>query len=219
MYASEIELPTAVSLVFQHAVANKVGQNIYVVSVAGCSRTGKTTFTQSLQQKFIDEGRKATIVQLDQWIIPAFEREKISTVTQRFNVQKIKVDLESLLAGNVIVLNDYQSQTRNRSEISRALQLSSDTQFVIIEGVVALLDPCLRSFGNLRVFIDVTNLTRLKRLISLYRDFKHLNSNEYRMIIRERENEEVKAVLNSSNHADLIFRIVHQSKSHRPTFF
>lgn len=218
MSATKIDLPIAVSLVFQHAVANKVGQSIYVISVAGCSRTGKSTFTQSLRQKFLNEGRKATIVQLDHWIIPAFEREEISTVTQRFNVQKLKADLESLLAGNVIVLNEYQSQTRNRAEISRALQLSQDTQFVIIDGVVALLDPCLRSFANLRVFIDISNLTRLKRLISLYRDFKLLKSSEYREIIRERENEEVKAVLESSNYADLIFRIVQQPKINRSTF-
>ena len=74
----------------------------------------------------------------------------------------------------------------------------------MVEGVIVLALEKLRKISALKLFVECGDYTRLKRLISFYRDFKVLRKSEYKVIIKEREVEEVPFIKATRAFADLV---------------
>jgi uridine kinase len=197
---------SAVSKIIEKALLNTLNKVPFIILIAGCSRSGKSSLAQYLERRLTSQGHSTYILHLDNWITPASLRAKNSSVEERFNLPKLLIDVDTLLAGGEIFLHQYQSKTRESTGDTIRSTLPSDAEFVIIDGAVSLLNHKLRSKADLRIFVEVEKFTRLRRLISFYRDYKKLESSVYRKLIMEREAEEVPKINKSKVFADIIFK-------------
>jgi uridine kinase len=172
------------------------------VFIGGPSRAGKTTFTKCISMKLAQRGYRCVQIHLDYWILPVNERDHAHGVLQRFDIGRLSMDLGRLFSGETVEIRPYNPITRLRDTSPLLLAINKNADFVFVEGVIALADPHLRSFADLRIFVETTRFRRLKRLLQLYRDEKKIDREVYRSIIKEREVEEVLLVNTSKTWAD-----------------
>lgn len=149
-------------------------------------------------------GLACQVITLDHWIIPLSERPIDSVVLNRFDITKLMKDLRDLLEGTQVSLYPYDTRTREKSKAILSIRLANELDYLIIEGVIALLLEDLRVMADLKLFVESNHFLRIKRLISLYRDEKKLQREDYKAIIRSRELEEVPLVSRSRNFAEII---------------
>lgn len=176
----------------------------FVVLVGGLSRSGKSHLCQRCSQMLSDLGLRSLVIPIDHWIKPLSERSEASTVLDRYDIERFCDDLQKLLEGDQVILFPYDPLTRELSKHSIIINLGASLDFLILEGVVALLVDKLRSCADYAIYMKCRNLTRLKRLILFYRNSKNVSPVLYRRIIRDRELEEVPTVTMSSMFADRI---------------
>lgn len=178
---------------------------VFLVLVAGCSRSGKTTLASKLSTQFREEGINSIEVGLDSWLIGVDDRKQDSTVLERYEMTKINTDIEILLQGGLITPPVYDPVSRKRviGKTGESLQIKKG--IVIVEGVVALSDSSLLAKKGISVFVKAPHLTRIKRLLDFYGRIKKMPKEDYKQIIREREKEEVLFINRTAVFADLLY--------------
>lgn len=178
-------------------------RNFFIILIGGCSRSGKSSLANKLNNQFIQSGNNSLIVNLDSWIIDVEKRKPDSIVIERFKVNEIVNSVTALLRGDIIYPPVYDSILRKNQGLSSPIQLKSG--ILIIEGVIALTIPELLEIANLKIYVNIPDVTRLKRLIHFYKTVKKMEKYEYRKIIIEREKEEVPFIKASKMQADIIY--------------
>ncbi len=178
-------------------------QQIFIILIGGCSRSGKSSLAMKLKEQFLKSGNELVLLNLDSWIIDLEKRKPESKVIERFQINEIVRSVNNLLKGEVIHHPVYNPILRKNQGFSSPIQIKSG--ILIIEGVVALAIPELLKIASLKIFVDVSNITRLKRLVFFYKEVKKVEQKEYRKIILEREKEEVPFIKASKKEADIIY--------------
>jgi D,D-heptose 1,7-bisphosphate phosphatase len=127
----------------------------FVISIAGNSRGGKSTFAELLRRELAARGKRAVRISLDDWLMPRAERTPGMGVLDRFRITQIERDVAALLGGEVVSVYPYDalSGTRRDDAIEHS---GAEAEVVILDGVVALGTDSLRSMADMRVFIDVS---------------------------------------------------------------
>ena len=97
----------------------------------------------------------------------------------------------SLLRGESAYVAAYDAKTREFAGDLLAFKSQNSPFIVVVEGVIVLALEELRKISALKLFVECGDCRRVKRLISFYRDFKMLRKSEYKVIIKQREVEEV----------------------------
>jgi histidinol-phosphate phosphatase family protein len=126
----------------------------FVISIAGNSRAGKSTFAELLRRDLERHGKRVLKVDLDDWLLPRAERAPDTGVLDRFRVEHIERDVAALLSGKAVSMRPYDSLTGGAT--NDAIEYRTEgVDVVILDGVVALGTERLRALADVRVFVDV----------------------------------------------------------------
>jgi uridine kinase len=177
---------------------------IQYLFIGGLSRSGKSTLSKNIYNE-LSKIKKCHVISLDSWIIDYDQRSPNSTVLERYNIEEIKQFFLNLSNSNTVSIPKYDPILRKRVIDDYTEKLFITEGLVIVEGVIALEVAKLVSLEGFKIYVNVSNYTRIKRLITFYRDYKKVHKNEYKKIIIERELEEIPFIKKTASFADIFF--------------
>ena len=138
----------------------------YLIGVAGGSNSGKTTIAQRLAEVIASEG--LTLIRLDSYYVSMHD-EPIE-VRAAFNYDHpdafdwdlLAIHLERLTAGESVEVPIYDYTIYDRTD---QFELVVPGKVVVVEGILVLWEPRLRSMLDLKVFVDTpADLRVIRRL-------------------------------------------------------
>lgn len=175
----------------------------YFISIAGCSRSGKTSLAKRLKEDLEKLAIDSIIISLDNWLLGVDERDGTETVRERFQYKKITEDLTKLKNGEKIYSRVYHPKSRKiiRDKSIKSLKIESGG-IGIIDGIVALDIKELRELSDYKIYVEIDDKIRKKRLIDFYVNYKNYSLNEAKKIIEPREKEEVIMIKKTKKYAD-----------------
>lgn len=173
----------------------------FIIAIGGNSQSGKTTLATYLKNYFKENGITVLKIGLDDWIIPIEQRSKPHDVVKNFQVDKIQQDLLKLLKGEYIQLDGY-SRHIQRNSIPVSYQYLNE-QVIIVEGVVALMIPFLKTNAHLKLFKSISWDLLEQRIRRLYA-WKGYDESQIQNLWEERKNLEYPLVEDSSVEAHRI---------------
>lgn len=180
-----------------------INKNPFVILVAGNTRSGKSTFSSYLKQKFEEEGYKAQILSLDSWLLPVEKRRDDMNVFDRFQIEKIEKDMEELFKGKILEIRFYNTFTRSFKKEKTSICLEKSTNLIIIEGVVAFNINFLNEISDLRVFCKISDELLKKRFYDFYR-WKGMDDSEMKKLYEQRKKDEYDIININEKMADII---------------
>jgi len=138
----------------------------YIIGVSGGSGSGKTSFMKSLKDTFTQD--QVCFIYLDDYYFPR-DQQKIDQSGKRnfdlpesIDIQKLVGDLEEILKGQTVVCQEYTFNNPLNKPSSIELK---PAPVIIIEGLFIYHYPELKSYFNLKLFIDATSELKLIRRI------------------------------------------------------
>lgn len=182
-------------------------KDIFIILIGGCSRSGKSSLSFSLENKFKPQNIKCKILNLDSWLISVDKRINNSKVIDRYEIIEINEAIKNILNKKIVIPPFYNPISRKREEKSYGNPLQLDSGILIIEGVISLAVEYLLKISDVNIYVDISDTLRIKRLINFYRDVKKIEKNLYKKILIDRELEETIFIKNTKNNADFIFRL------------
>ncbi len=138
----------------------------YIVGIAGGSASGKTTIVEQIRNHF---GNQIQVIGHDCYYrahddMPFAQRCKLNyDHPDAFETDRMVRDVLQLKAGNSIQLPVYDYADHNRSPETVTVQ---PKPIMILEGILVLEDPQLRSLMDLKVYVDTDADERIMRRIS-----------------------------------------------------
>lgn len=138
----------------------------FIIAIGGNSQSGKTTLATYLKDSLKENNISVLKIGLDDWIIPIEQRTKPHDVFKNFQVDKIQEDLVKLLKGEIIQLDGYSRHTL-RKPIPVSYQYLNE-QVIIVEGVVALMIPFLKTNAHLKLFKTISRDLLEQRIQRFY---------------------------------------------------
>ncbi len=174
----------------------------FVISVAGNTRSGKSTLATYLQHTLEANGHKVLKVELDDWILPKSERETEVDVFHNFQLPKLERDVEAILHGNEVAASGYaRHPLRTAQQVDYKLE---DHDVIILEGIVALSTEHLRSLADLKIFKQIDEETLKSRVTTFY-DWKGFSPEAIEKLYAERKPTEYDLIAMEVKFADLVF--------------
>lgn len=139
-----------------------------VIGIAGGTGSGKTTVADAIVEE-LDEKDVIIIGQdcyyLDRSDVPPEERDKINyDHPDAFDNTLLIEHIDSLVQGQRVKrpIYDYHTHTRRKKTVNL-----ESKRIIIIEGIMALVDPCLRERMDIKIYVDtdldVRFIRRLER--------------------------------------------------------
>ncbi len=186
--------------IVQEVVVCSNGCRRSVLAVGGLSRSGKSTFSAILAKALAGVGKTTRIVKLDDWLLPAEERQSTMTVRERYQYEKICLDVSSLLEGSEIAINRYRPKSRDREGMLKSFRLRPD-EVLILEGAVALDIEYLRQISDYRIFMEIPEAVREKRFRKFYR-YKGMEESAVAELYSQRQRDEYPIIIESKAYAD-----------------
>lgn len=146
-------------------VSKKQGKLVepIIISIAGGTGSGKSTFTNRLKEKFSDA---VTIIYYDNYYkkndkLSFEERKKINyDHPDAFETDLLLKHLEQLKNGEIIDCPVYDYTKHTRSDEVIKIRPSS---VIILEGILVLADKRLRDLSNIKVFVEADADERILR--------------------------------------------------------
>lgn len=184
-------------------IKNNIGEDkILFVSVAGLSRSGKSTLIRDIQKQLDKKFFISISVPLDYWILPASRRNKSMTVKERFQYDQIFNNISKLVQSKEIEITPYDPITRELSKKKIKFSIKG-AQIVFFDGVIALDHPFINNISRLRIFIEIDEKKRKKRFVEFYKS-KGLSELTIYNLYKQRMLDESNIVLNSKRKADIL---------------
>lgn len=178
---------------------------LLMVLVGGCSRAGKTILVSRLTENIAFSGIESTVMNLDSWLVSVDKRKCSSSVLERYEVASIILSAKKIRQGETVYPPVYDVVSRKRTAESDTKPIFINKGILFVDGVVALAIDELVENAALRIFVEIPDELRRKRLIDFYSKTKKLGKKEYESIIETREKEEVPFIKKTSVNADIIF--------------
>jgi len=176
-----------------------------LILAGGCSRSGKTTVVMKLCEGLRARQMECVVINLDCWLVGVESRKKGSTVLERYDVDRIVQSAKDIVRGVAIRPPVYDVVSRKRTSEEGPNPIQAERGIIFMEGVVALAISGLRDLAACRIFVDVADDLRLRRLHEFYNVTKGLPTEETKALIHSRELEEVPLIKRSRENADLVF--------------
>ena len=158
-------LEKEIATIYQAFVANT--KRPYVISVAGNTRSGKSTLAVQLAKTFEANGQKTLLVSLDDWILPKEARTTEVDVFHNFQLPKLERDLEAILHGKEVTASGYARHPLRTAQPNTYKYAGQDV--IILEGIVALTTAHLRNLADLKLFKQVEEDTLKSRFETFYK--------------------------------------------------
>lgn len=168
-----------------------------LVLIGGPSRAGKSSVAQVLKEIMSFAGRKAHIISLDGWLLPANERLESVGVINRYNLKAASDLLIPIIDSKnrhwiSIPMHDRKTRRIMKKDIS---SIGPD-DCIIIEGVPALISNNFLDYTDIKIYVDVADEIRLGRLREEY-EWRGESYEEIQSRITSREYDELAIVRNS----------------------
>ena len=184
----------------------KSNKKRFVVLIGGCSRSGKTTLANKIKVDCDKKNIKCIIISLDNWLLGLDERKGDETVKERFKYEDIVEAITQIIDGGTVYTSIYDPKTRMIVCEKSPEPIYIDEGICIIDGVIALDNKQLRKISDFKIFVDVKDAKRVKRLVEFYSNYKKCSLDKTRKIITSREEEEVPIIKKTKQYADLIYK-------------
>ena len=173
-----------------------------LVLIGGPARAGKSSVARVLAEQLDSGDRRGHVISLDGWLKPVDARPEGSGVLERYDMAALTSALRPLLDDadrpRTIDVPVYNRRTR-ASMLGRRIAVGPQ-DVLIVEGVPALLDPFLVARSEFRVFVDVDDRLRQRRLDADYA-WRDADTGPAMKRLRSREHDELPAVRASAVHA------------------
>jgi len=141
-----------------------------LVLVAGLARSGKSSLAAVLRELCAESGRTAHVICLDGWLKPEHDRPEGAGVAARFDLAAAAACIRSILDCGTRRHFDipiYDRASKRTDLRTQGLDWSPG-DMLIVEGVPALLSPDLVSWGLMRIYVDIPDDLRIRRLRADY---------------------------------------------------
>ncbi|AWK13384.1 HAD-IIIA family hydrolase [Candidatus Fukatsuia symbiotica] len=176
-------------------------QDTRMILIGGASRSGKTMAAQVLKELVEAMGRVVHILPLDAWLKAKEQRIEGCGVMSRYDMDQLVPLLESLRNSKERITLHVSQWNRRKSELISTRRLSiGPNDFLICEGVPALLHPTLREMTPHRLHLDVPQQVRHQRMCFEYA-WRGFDACEVAKCIGSREQDEVADVLAAAQYA------------------
>jgi D,D-heptose 1,7-bisphosphate phosphatase len=172
----------------------------FVISIGGNSRSGKSTLAKYLEQTFAANGHYPMLISLDDWILPKSERMLIVDVFHNFQLPRLEQDLEAILHGKPVTASGYARHPLHTAQPTDYALKNHDV--VILEGIVAISTPVLRSLADLTIFKQIDEET-LKSRISTFYGWKGFSEKQIEKLFAERKPTEYDIIAGHVTFADI----------------
>ena len=166
------------------------GTRPVLVGVSGRSRVGKTAIAHAVIRSLMEDGVAGLHVRLDDWIMPASEREPGVSAVTRNRVDALPRVVSALRAGTSIRAPGYDAATRGRGE---AMTYDAAGRSVILLDGSFAAHASLRAMLDVAVFVAVPPDQQRERFAAFYR-WKGLDQPAIDALWRERAADEWPAV-------------------------
>ena len=139
--------------------------NCIMIGIAGGSGSGKSTFTNRLKKEF---GDQVTVIYHDNYYrsndgIPFEVRQKVNyDHPDAFETDLLIAHLKALRRGESVQCPVYNYAEHNRSQETVELRPS---RIIIIEGILVLENPELRSLFDIKIYVEADADERILRRI------------------------------------------------------
>lgn len=173
----------------------------YIIAVGGHARSGKTNFVNFLRGYFSENNIPCDVINLDNWIVGADQRSDLMTVRDRYRYKDIERDINRLLSGEHILMNEYDAYSRMIVKKSRYSLNYNDC--IIIVGVPALDIKYLRNKSDIRIYMEVDEKVRKERFFTFYK-WKDMAEDYIAALYKKRMKDEGNIVEDSRKYADFI---------------
>lgn len=136
-----------------------------MIGIAGGSGSGKSTFTNRLKKEF---GDQVTVIYHDNYYrsndgIPFEVRQKVNyDHPNAFETDLLIAHLKALRRGETVQCPVYNYAEHNRSQETVELRPS---RIIIIEGILVLENPELRSLFDIKIYVEADADERIIRRI------------------------------------------------------
>jgi len=171
-----------------------------LILVAGPARAGKSSTACVLAEQLRASGWVVHVLSLDSWLQPIDQRPEGGGVLNRYDMQAVLSTLTPILEGgrHWIQLPFYERMSRT---LKSGLQHSIGPEdLIILEGVPALLEPALIDSADIRVFVDVDDDNRVRRLKDDY-TWRGASWDDVETRLHSRDRDELPAVRASAKYA------------------
>lgn len=178
----------------------------FIVSVAGNARTGKSTVATYLKKMFAKEQIKTLVIELDNWLLGVSDRAKTANVFDRYQISKLEADLRDVMAGKTIKINEYNPVTRG-PHTDREVEVSlKNSEFVLLDGVIALALPYFRNIAHTKIFCSIDQKSHFQRVMEFYR-WKGLSNGEIEALYKSRKKDEYDLIEKDREFADIVISL------------
>jgi len=171
-----------------------------IVSLAGQSRSGKSTLARVLEKHWQMTGKEVLYVRLDDWILPRDKRRRGEGVLDNFQIDKLSREVQRILEGETIHIHPYAALP-GRQQPPRSYQWKGE-DIVLLEGVVALSNDRLRALAQLKAYLEIDENQRRERFIEYYR-WRGYEERTIESLYQRRLREEYPIIEESKKYADL----------------
>jgi hypothetical protein len=176
------------------------GTKPVLVGVSGRSRAGKTVIAHAVIRSLIEDGVAGLHVRLDDWIVPASEREPLASAETRSRVDALPGVVAGLRAGASIRAPGYDAATRGTGEA--VTYDASGRSVILLDGSFAV-HASLRTMLDVAVFVAASSDLQRERFAAFYR-WKGLDQQAIDALWRERAADEWPAVDRQQDGAHLV---------------
>lgn len=136
-----------------------------IIGIAGGTGSGKSTFTNRLREQFADD---IAVVYHDNYYrrqdnVPFEERRKVNyDHPDALETDLLIRHLEELKAGRAVDCPVYDYSEHNRSDKTIHIE---PKKIIVIEGILLLSDPRLRSLIDIKIYVEADADERILRRI------------------------------------------------------
>jgi len=184
-------------------VVNSKKRNI--ILIGGLSRSGKSYIAKEVSNELNNKGYQNIIINLDWWLISVDERKPDSNVLDRYEVDKIEHSIIHLIQGKTVFHPVYDQIKRRRIKEKCDEFIQIKKEIIIIEGIIALAIPNLLKMACLKIYVDISEELRLKRLSEFYLEYKKITVHEFDKLLNDRNLEEVPFIKKKKDNANVVF--------------
>ncbi|HLF62880.1 MAG TPA: hypothetical protein VI603_03970 [Saprospiraceae bacterium] len=138
----------------------------YTIGITGGSGSGKSFLIQALRGKFPEE--ELSILSQDNYYRRREEQQRDADGIQNFDLpssflmDEFEHDFKQLMQGQTVTRTEY---TYNNSGLTPGSMITHPAPVMIVEGLFVLSVESIRKTLDLKVFVDASNVVKVKRRI------------------------------------------------------
>jgi mannose-1-phosphate guanylyltransferase/phosphomannomutase len=171
-----------------------------LVAICGRSRSGKSVIAHALARSLQEDGLQCLHVRLDDWIMPAAERQPGDTAEIRNRADRLPAIVAALRRGEAVTAPGYDAA--NRLAGPSVAYVPAGKSVIVLDGVFAA-HASARAEIDLAAFVDTPEPVQRGRFAALYR-WKQLDDAAMEELWRARIADEWAAVDAQREHCDVI---------------